>query len=126
MSTPDIAKSWNVSKSVLSKKQTERSAVFRSPLNPNVRKCGALPLPEVERSTCFYECIYSTANANVPALLVNARIKEKLLRLREIKNASLGNQLCCLCCVVYAGKAVHKVERNVKKRKGAADTRSGD
>lgn len=40
-----------------------------------------------------YGCAYTTANTNGPALLVNTRIKEELRRLREIKNAALGD-LC--------------------------------
>ncbi len=40
-----------------------------------------------------HDCIYATANVEGPACLVNPRIKEELRRLREIKNAALGD-LC--------------------------------
>ena len=38
-----------------------------------------------------YECTYAVANTEGPKLLVNPRIKEELRRLREIKNAALGD-----------------------------------
>jgi phage terminase small subunit len=40
-----------------------------------------------------YGCAYTTANTNGPALLVKTHIKEEVRRLREIKNAALGD-LC--------------------------------